>query len=449
MPVVLITATGAGSWTVPTGVTSIYAEVWAGGGSGQYGYAGGGGAYSAGYVTVTPGQTLSYFVAAPQTYQQSGTVAIIGQDSWVGSTSTIMAKGGGEYLGGAASAGFGSVKFSGGSATSGVPMASGSPSTSSRGGGASASPQGNGGNGLYDPSTGTGIGGTSPGAGTEGQSNTEGGGGGYYLRSPPTPGAPGGGGSGGPSTRGQVRITYDEPVAAPIVQVITATGAGSVTVPAGYNTVVAEVWSAGQAGWVEGGGHGGNYVRTAPTNVTPGSPISYNIGAAANPQQYSQPNAADSWVWSATTLLAKGGGHRSGNIGAVSYYGGLGDRTNYQQGGGGYPPGGGGGAAHPLGNGSNAVSYNGAASGTAGGASGSRAGGGYQNAGISNVEGGSGGGGGGTSGAGGAPGGGSGGHASGTAGAAGRGQIRFTFTYDASAEPVAPTRKPPRASTIQ
>ncbi len=56
-----ITTTGAGSWTVPSGVTSITLQG-IGGGGGGYNGAGAGAAYAASTITVTPGQVLYYNV---------------------------------------------------------------------------------------------------------------------------------------------------------------------------------------------------------------------------------------------------------------------------------------------------------------------------------------------------------------------------------------------------
>lgn len=203
----VITTTGAGSWTVPAGVTSVTVEAWGGGGAGPFGAAGGGGAYSAGVVTVTPGQVLNYFVAPAQTYPGSG-AKTVGHDSWFGSTTTVLAKGADGHLGGQASAGQGSLKFSGGS-TRFIDPNTGQPaglSDSAYGGsGASASKNGDGGDGLYNPATAAGSAGASPGAGAAGQSNVEGGGG---ATGTTQGGAPGGGSRTATSTRGQIRITW-------------------------------------------------------------------------------------------------------------------------------------------------------------------------------------------------------------------------------------------------
>ena len=88
---------GTGTFTVPAGVKTITVEVWGGGGKGgnvsgggtQQAGGGGGGAYSRSVISVTNGQQFSYSVGAGST--TNGTP---GGDSWFGSASTVMAKGG-------------------------------------------------------------------------------------------------------------------------------------------------------------------------------------------------------------------------------------------------------------------------------------------------------------------------------------------------------------------
>lgn len=205
--ITIITTPGAGTWTVPTGVTEVTVECWGGGGAGRYGGGGGGGGWSSETLTVTPGAAHNYFVAASQPYAESGDPTI-GQDTWFGSTSNVLAKGATGHIGGQASAGRGAQKFSGGSARyqnpdTGLP---GEVGESTYGGsGASASKNGDGGDSFYNPMTGTGTGGASPGGGAIGQPHVEGGGGSASIGSG---GAPGGGSRAAPSTRGQIRITW-------------------------------------------------------------------------------------------------------------------------------------------------------------------------------------------------------------------------------------------------
>lgn len=132
-----VTTLGTGTFVVPSGVTIITVEVWGGGGrggsrtnnSGNSGAGGGGGgAYSRGVLSVSPGQTLNYNVGA-------GAITDVnpGVDSYFGSTTTVMAKGGGSVninsdtgaSGGLAPAGFGDVRFSGGNGANGTNAFSG------------------------------------------------------------------------------------------------------------------------------------------------------------------------------------------------------------------------------------------------------------------------------------------------------------------------------------
>lgn len=224
MTTVVITTTGSGSWTVPAGVTSITAECWGGGGAGPYGTTGGGGGWSSDTLAVTAGQVLNYYIASPQAYASSG-AQTVGQDTWFGSTTTVLAKGANGYLGGQASAGRGSQRHTGGSSQGFHPDLGdiGDVTNNYGGAGASASKNGDGGHGRYNVVTGVGTGGVSPGGGGAGQSNVEGGGG---ASSAGQGGSPGGGSIAATSTRGQIRLTYE--VAAPAdTTAPTITSAGS------------------------------------------------------------------------------------------------------------------------------------------------------------------------------------------------------------------------------
>lgn len=212
----IITATGAGSWTPPAGVSDIWVGVHGGGGAGGYGSAGGGGAWSGGDLSVTPGQPISYYVAASQAYAQSG-AETVGQDTWFGSPTTILAKGANGWRGGQASAGFGPSKYSGGSTRyvnpdTGVPLQDLSPG-SNGGCGAAASRYGDGTDGLYNARDDISTGGTSPGGGGHPGTNNSEGGGGFAPSSSAwngTGGQPGGGSKIATSTRGQIVIRWYE-----------------------------------------------------------------------------------------------------------------------------------------------------------------------------------------------------------------------------------------------
>lgn len=205
------TPLGSGSFTVPAGVTSITVEVWGAGGrggsrAGSNGATGGGGggAYSRSVLAVTPGQTINYYVGF------GSLSSLPGEDTWFSSNTTIMAKGGSSLgtnitdggAGGAAAAGFGDVKFSGGNgATSGA---------DGGGGGSSAGRAANGTNattstGALAPTDGGNGGvGKSGGQGPGGNGSLPGGGGGGAKRT----NASGTDEVGGKGGDGQIRISY-------------------------------------------------------------------------------------------------------------------------------------------------------------------------------------------------------------------------------------------------
>lgn len=445
MPVVVITATGAGTWTKPEGITTFTVEVWAPGGGGNVaGYAGGGGGEYRILTFNTPPASAVYslFVGAGGVGLQV-TPYLPGTDggqTWFGSTGTLMAYGGNHNGGLGGSGGVGGVGYPGGRG-----IATAASNTYPAGGGGAAHPLGAGGDAspgvAYSSSGVSGASGSRAGViNSVGISDVEGGSGGHGYAG----GAPGGGGGstptsgqGGNGARGQIRITYDEPVAAPIVQVITATGAGSFTVPAGVTSLTVECWGAGGGGGSTGGGGGAYSAATLP--VTPNSTIGYSVGIGGT----SSTGATDT-AFGANLVLAKcgnnglggagAGGAASSGVGTVKFSGGAGGSY------------GGGGGASASKNG------DGGAGGSSGGGNspGAGAGGGsFAAPGASNVEGGGGGGpeyknGGGD---GGAPGGGG-----GTSGTGGRGQIRVTFTSGSGTpgggDPT-PARKAPRSATIQ
>lgn len=150
MTVEFITATGAGTWVVPSGVTSVDVEVIGGGGGGGTEIAatgGGGGAYSKTVgVSVTPSSTCYVSVGI------GGVVTTSGGDTWFNKSSNAapastsdgaLAKGGTQLNltgdnwspGGAAASGVGTTKYSGGRGACG---------TYAGGGGGAGSQYGNG-----------------------------------------------------------------------------------------------------------------------------------------------------------------------------------------------------------------------------------------------------------------------------------------------------------------
>ncbi|WP_339703600.1 PKD-like domain-containing protein [Algoriphagus aquimarinus] len=215
-----LTTTGAGSFTVPAGVTSITVEVWGGGGrggskNGSNGAAagGGGGAYSRSVLTVTPGQTIDYSVGF------GAQTTLVGEDSWFLNATTVMAKGGNSApdnssvgaLGGAVAAGYGSDKFSGGR---GADISSGN-------GGGGGSSAGIAANGNYTIATSNSTGATAPLGGGKGGNGKLGGTAAAGQGRGDNGSDPGGGGGGsvrssssgtdlvgGYGGNGQIRISY-------------------------------------------------------------------------------------------------------------------------------------------------------------------------------------------------------------------------------------------------
>ncbi len=213
------TFTTSGTFTVPTGVTSITVECWGGGGSGggQSGGGsqggGGGGAYSSATIAVAPGAQYSVNVGIGGVGTTSN-IGTPGGDSWFGSN-VVLAKGGGGSgssrtggLGGVSSSGVGTTKFSGGNGGPG----SGCGSCAGGGGGSSAGINADGSTGIQTAcSNCTNSGGIAPAGGGNG------GAGGSSGESGSIPGGGGGGSgnssgaSGGNGANGQVKVTYTEP----------------------------------------------------------------------------------------------------------------------------------------------------------------------------------------------------------------------------------------------
>lgn len=216
MPVAVLaqfqTFTSSGNFTVPANVTSISVEVWGGGGRGATmsaagaGGGGGGGAYSRSILTVVPGTTYSFVVGS------GSNSASPGGDTWFGTSTTVMAKGGSSAAndsalpgaGGQAALGVGDVTFSGGSGFNGSGTNAGgggssagssSPGNSASGSAGAIAPNegGNGGAGRVG-SSGNGIAGTVFG----------GAGGGAYRFD-------GGVRVGGAGASGLVRVSWDGP----------------------------------------------------------------------------------------------------------------------------------------------------------------------------------------------------------------------------------------------
>lgn len=218
---VSVTASGAGSWTAPRNVISpITVECWGGGASGGAGTgnpAGGGGGAGGQYaiksVSVTPGTTYNYSVAATKA-NNTGAAGSAGNDTtW--DTNVVVAKGGANG-GGLASTASSSGTGGAGSTTGGVGDtvraggngAAGITTGTGGGGGGGAGSMGTGGNATT--STGGSAGsGTGGGAGSNGSSGANAGAG------TQAGGGGGGGGAtnatdrqGGSGAAGRIDITY-------------------------------------------------------------------------------------------------------------------------------------------------------------------------------------------------------------------------------------------------
>jgi len=306
----------SGSFTVPAGVTSITVGCWGGGGGGgtrsTSGVAGGGGggAYSSSVIAVTAGDVFNYVVGNGGT---SGSPAIAGGDTWFGTATTIMAKGGNSVTinsqtagtGGAAGPGFGTIKNSGGNGrngnTSGTDYGGGGGSsagsaigdngnnaTNSNGAGAPAG-GGDGGDGKF----------SSQGNGEIG--STPGGGGGGALR---TSGSTKTGGSGG---AGQVTVTYTQQTyKSSILSVntgatdwcsaetrnisVTIQNTGTATwTDAGPDINIGVKWNTNGVNWTD------YHIRLDAGNVAPGDIQTYVIPVTASNHEgagYTTPLAA-------------------------------------------------------------------------------------------------------------------------------------------------------------
>lgn len=162
-------SSGTGNFVIPFKTTTVTAEAWGAGGkggnttgNGSRAGGGGGGAYSSGSISLlTPIQNLPYQVGA------GSTSTLPGGDSFVGSSTTIMAKGGNSVenntpagaIGGLDSEGFGSTKYNGGRGANGG---------SNNGGGGGGSSAGTSAAGNYTAQTSSTNGATAPAGGGNG-----------------------------------------------------------------------------------------------------------------------------------------------------------------------------------------------------------------------------------------------------------------------------------------
>jgi hypothetical protein len=203
--------TASTTWTCPAGVLKVNAEAWGGGGAGAgrttqgTGGGGAGGQYAKKFVSVVPSTSYTISIATTRTGTTGN--ALDGNDTYFGSTSTLLAKGGksGTDIAagiGSTTSGVGDVVYAGGS---GAPP---NGTTGSGGGGSGAGSTGTGNSastttGGAAKSLNGGAGGngrTTAGAGAAG--SVYGGGGGGAWRSTATNRA------GGSGAAGLIRINY-------------------------------------------------------------------------------------------------------------------------------------------------------------------------------------------------------------------------------------------------
>lgn len=264
MTVLTLTTPGAGSWTVPAGVTVLEVECWGGGGSGgfratvsQSATAGGGAGWSkTNALAVTPGQTVYYYVGAGGASVATTANGFDGEATWLNQASNaapvntaqgclaVRGRRGSHAVAVATGAATTSAGHVGDTVRNSRNTSSSSAAPTALGGSGSSGPNGLG--SLGGQNTGEGPGyqgdGTSGGAGGaagggNGVSDILGGGGGGGMNSSAAPagdgGLPGGGGGGGvnPATRsgaggaGQIKITYTAAASTTRRRVMVAMGA--------------------------------------------------------------------------------------------------------------------------------------------------------------------------------------------------------------------------------
>ncbi len=220
---------GAGTWTVPAGVTEVVVEAWGGGGCGASSPSaggkagGGGGAYARSKLAVAPGDVISYEVGAGSATTDPG------GDSWFLDAVSVLAKGGVSGAGNFGGAGGNSADCKGNEAVfSGGSGANRGTSGSYRDGGGGGSAAGSAATGTNTTSyvvaaaaAGGGNGGNSKSASVD-----------TYVDAAGQPGgAPGGGGGGGYSATfvsvaggtggdGMIRITYT-PASPPEIELVS------------------------------------------------------------------------------------------------------------------------------------------------------------------------------------------------------------------------------------
>lgn len=230
MTTVTVTTTGAGSFTIPSGVSSITFEAWGSGGNGGGGTGtgggGGGGGYISASISVTTGDVIFYNVPAGG-IGDSGTNGAWFQKTTNSATNAWQARNGtpgstaGTGPGGPTTNGTVGTLISAFAGGDGAAPQGGGGSRAGSGGGGCAGKDGVGGGGTAGAGGTQGAGGVGDNGsgGAAGTANVEGGGGGnggVSTGNGQNAGAPGGGGGGtgktgttpGTGARGQIRYTY-------------------------------------------------------------------------------------------------------------------------------------------------------------------------------------------------------------------------------------------------
>ena len=241
---------GTNTWTAPSGVTVINAQLWGGGAAGGAGAGGGGaGAYTAGTVNVIAGTTYTFTVGPggkPNTGKLSkDQAARHGGDTVVrGATGALHAPGGSSPVTGGTTGGSGAVRFtvpeSGTTITASASGGAGgnSPGGAGGGGGAAGGTNGNGARGGDSLKGGNNYG--SGGLGATGAGSGGSGGGGADVNGIPVQGViPGGGGGGGFTqnvnnngaygANGRVVITWQQNLGNPVNGANTVFGLAGLT----------------------------------------------------------------------------------------------------------------------------------------------------------------------------------------------------------------------------
>lgn len=308
------------SFTVPAGVTSVTAKLWAGGGGGGiYGAANGGaGGFTSGTFYVTAGQTYHVIVGGGGLvgvpYVSGGLGGFGG--GGVGTLGDAAGGGGGGYSGifltsvaqsnavliaGGGGGGTGYIAGGGGGGSTG-----GDGLTAGGGKGGSQVVGGAAGNGSTSPPyAGQALqGGQGTGARLSGADDGGGGGGGYFGGGGGTSDATGGGGGSGYVNTGSVTLSCN----------LQGTNGSTLNAPPPYTTDVDYVAGIGLGGWAKKGGDGRVVLYYTSSSITAGSRTVDHISTLA----FAESNSGIT----GTSLYVSGTVGLSGTGAAVTRFGG-------------------------------------------------------------------------------------------------------------------------------